>query len=366
MERLAKKRNISLDVIRCIALYFVVSIHFFLHSGFYGSIIVGSRMYLFTLIRTASMTCVPLFLMLSGYLLKNKTSCRQYYGKLIKTIALYFLASACCYLYEYRLSGTPLTFLLRTLSYSASHYAWYMNMYLGLFLLIPYLNILYNGLSNQRNRQGLIITLLIMTAFTGIVNCFVPAPNGGFQFSSEVSQYQIILPDWWHKLYPLTYYFIGAYLRDHPLKLSKKVNALVLILVILGNSTYNYCISYGQEFLQGSWQDWGSIWNVLQSALLFNLLAKTNFSRLPKKITPVLFKISDLSLSAFLVSWIFDDLLYPILIQYQPSIAYRLLWYPVTTLLVFAASLCLAWILDSLYFLTARGISILFHRGVTQ
>lgn len=356
MANQSPKRTVSLDLIRCVALFLVVSVHFFMHSGFYSCIMVGSRLYLFTLIRTVSMTCVPLFLMLSGYLLKNKTPCRKYYSKLIRTIWLYLLASACCYLYEYRQSANVAGFLLRSLDYSASHYAWYMNMYIGLFLLIPYLNVLYNGLAGRRQRQGLILTLLIMTAFTGLVNCLVPSADGGWEFSREVSLYQTILPDWWHKIYPLTYYFVGAYLRDHPLNLSKKRNALFLLLALTGNATLNYVISYGQEFVQGSWQDWGSALNILQSALLFNLLAQTDFSRLPAKAAPVLTRISDLSLSAFLVSWIFDDMAYSALIRYQPGISHRLLWYPVITLSVFTASLCLAWILDTLYSLAARGL----------
>ena len=365
MNTTPQNRSISLDVIRCTALFLVVSVHFFLYIGFYSCLLVGSRLFLFTLIRTLSMTCVPLFLMLSGYLLKNKAPNRQYYSKLIKTVCLYFLASACCYIYQVRSSGNLLSFLLYTLGYSASHYAWYMNMYFGLFLLIPYLNVLYNGLPNQRSRQGLILSLMIMTAFTGLVNCFAPSPDGGWQLSSEVGIYQVILPDWWHKIYPLTYYFIGAYLRDHPLKLSRKCNALLLLLALVGNGTLNYCISYGKEFLQGSWQDWGSALNILQSALLFNLLATMDFTFLPARVTPLFRKISDLSLSAFLVSWIFDDLIYPAVIRLQPSIAYRLLWYPLTTTLVFTGSICLAWLLDGLYSLISRGLRFLSTKKTT-
>lgn len=363
MKQSISNRNVAMDVIRCVALLGVHSIHYFFHTDYYGLLQVGSRLYLFMLIRAASMTCVPLFLMLSGYLMKNKKPSRQYYSKLIRIVSLYILASLCCYLYQTRFTGNVFSFILRTLNYTASGYAWYMNMYFGLFLLIPFLNILYNGLPDLRCKHLLILTLLVMTAFTGIINCFCYFPETGWQLSGEVSQYQTILPDWWQDIYPLTYYFLGAYLKDHPLKLSKKCNLLLLLLAMFGNGTLNYVINYGQEFMHGAWQNWGSVLNVIQSVLLFNLLAGMEFKALSGKAAGLLSRVSELSLSAFLVSWMFDDLFYSMLRQFQPVPVYRLNWYPVTTMLVFVCSLLLAWILEKIYSLAAGSVSTLLCRS---
>lgn len=40
-----KKRNINLDMIRVIAVFSVLSVHFFLHNGFYEEIVVGKRLF---------------------------------------------------------------------------------------------------------------------------------------------------------------------------------------------------------------------------------------------------------------------------------------------------------------------------------
>lgn len=40
-----KKRNINLDIIRSIAVFSVLSVHFFLNNGFYTEIIKGKRMF---------------------------------------------------------------------------------------------------------------------------------------------------------------------------------------------------------------------------------------------------------------------------------------------------------------------------------
>lgn len=362
MKQSAPQRSVAMDVIRCLALFLVVSFHFFLYTGFFKTLVVGSRMYLLTVIRSASMMCVPLFLLLSGYLMKNKTPSRQYYGKLFRTVSLYFLASACCYLSVHRLSGSFLDYLLKTLGFQASSYAWYMEMYFGLFLLIPYLNILYKGLPDAKSRRGLILTFLALTSFIKVVNCFQYAPDMGWQFSPNPDQSLTLLPTWWEPLYPAAFYYLGSYLKDYPLKMSRKTNLLLLLLAVVGNATVNYCISYGREFMTGSWQDMNSILNAVQSVLLFNLLAGMEFRHLSGKPARLLSRMSELSLSAYLVSCIFDVAVYSLLNRIQPVTAYQIVWYPVATLVIFTASLCLSWILDLIYTITAGLIGRLFRR----
>ena len=66
------KRDYSLDLVRIFAVVMVVSNHFFLLNGFYYEIVQGKRMYALNLMRTFSLTCVPLFLVLTGYLMCQK------------------------------------------------------------------------------------------------------------------------------------------------------------------------------------------------------------------------------------------------------------------------------------------------------
>lgn len=359
------QRNPAMDVIRCVALFSVISVHFFLNTGFYNSLFVGVRMYFATMIRMASMVCVPLFLLLSGYLMKNKRATGSYYSKLIRTVSLYIIASFCCWLYRTRLNESIFSFCLETLNYTAAPYSWYMEMYFGLFLMIPYLNVLYNGLPGERSRRGLILTMLIVTAFTEISNCFLYTPETGWQLSADPERCQTILPNWWQGIYPITYYFLGAYLKDHPLRLSKKVNILLLLLTYIINGTANFVIYYGEICFFGSWQSWGSLPNVIQTVLLFSLLAGMEYQSLSGKSRWLLSRISELSLSAYLLSWIFDQLVYSALNRYVFGMGHRFLWYPITTLLVFTGSLCLAWVVETVYQLIANVFSRLFLRKNT-
>lgn len=108
MEKQIQKRFPALDMIRIFALFCVISIHFFLHSGYYSIPVAGGRMYIATVMRTAFRVCVPLFLMLSGYLMNRKKASREYYFKLTRIIGEYVLASICCMVYyALRAGGHP-------------------------------------------------------------------------------------------------------------------------------------------------------------------------------------------------------------------------------------------------------------------
>ena len=93
------KRNPAMDFIRCFAFFSVVSVHFFLNNGFYSQELIGKRMYLMTCMRHFFMVCVPLFLVLTGYLMRKKQLSKKYYLKGTKTISIYILACLVWYLF---------------------------------------------------------------------------------------------------------------------------------------------------------------------------------------------------------------------------------------------------------------------------
>lgn len=46
-----KKRNINIDLIKCVAIFSVISVHFFLNTEFYKVKIIGSNLYLGVFLR---------------------------------------------------------------------------------------------------------------------------------------------------------------------------------------------------------------------------------------------------------------------------------------------------------------------------
>ena len=328
VELKRQSRNAAMDILRCLALLGVVSLHFFKHSGYYYKIVVGARMYLLTILRSASMVSVPLFLMLSGYLLKNRQPTRQYYCKLVRTVGIYVLASICCYLYRYvtgakAVSGGIGELVAMILSFRAAPYAWYVEMYIGLFLLI----------------------LVIMTALPGITN--------------SVSE---ILPDWWLMLYPVMYYFFGAYLREYPLKMKNLTSLACTAAVVLTVGIVNILLSLNTSFVLGPWQEEGALLNVVQAVLVFNYLSQRRYSGLPAGAAKLFASLSDLSLGAYLVSWIFDDIFYNLLDKIQPVVAYKLEYYPIVISVICICSLGLSAVIDLVYQMLAQLMAAVFCR----
>ena len=72
-----KKRNSSIDIIRLVALFGVVGVHFFLNTGFYEIQVSGAKLFFAITVRSFFMYCVPLFIMITGYLMNKKTLSRN-------------------------------------------------------------------------------------------------------------------------------------------------------------------------------------------------------------------------------------------------------------------------------------------------
>ena len=64
-------RDPAADLLRIIAVLFVIGIHFSIYTDFYKAPIDCPRMTVMLFIRSACAACVPLFLTLSGYLMTN-------------------------------------------------------------------------------------------------------------------------------------------------------------------------------------------------------------------------------------------------------------------------------------------------------
>jgi len=347
-----QQRNPAMDIVRCFACFSVVGVHFFLNSGFYHETVSGWLMYVMTLVRSMTSVCVPLFLILSGYLMNTRRPNWNYYSKLGKTVAVYILCSCFCLLYRYVFLHQPPSFvgaILDILCYTAAPYSWYIEMYLGLFLIIPFLNILYHNVGSKKGKQLLLLVFLAITSLPTVVNIFSLSGLDWWLTPSISKQYTQIIPQWWTGFYPITYYFIGCYLKEHPIKMRLRHCVGLFLGVTLVAGTFAYYRSYGAAFVGGPWISWNSLLVVLQTVLVFTLLSRLNYRWIAPKGCRFLAKLSDWSLGAYLVSWIFDDLFYPILANIQPNVLLRCCYMPVIVLVVFVCSMALSAVINLIY-----------------
>ena len=255
MKTAEKTRDIGLDLTRIIAFLSVASVHFFLHSGFYYAPIAGKRMMLMVVLRTACMVCVPLFLILTGYLSSGREialtgrGLRGFYSKLTRVVFIYVLSSAlilCFRRYVLREAVTVSGGLFSILGYE--HYSWYVEMYLGLYLLVPFLNAMWRAMGERRSRRALVIVLAVLTALPSLLNGFDFRTPGALARPWRSSGYNKLIPGWWTALYPLTYYFIGAYIRSDVQIKALKTRYLALALFCALAASRLICVSRARRW----------------------------------------------------------------------------------------------------------------------
>lgn len=360
-----------MDVIRCFAMFTIAANHFYSYCGYLTHPIEGPVMYAMTIFHQVFLVTIPIFLMLSGYLMIHRKPERRYYAKLGKTLCIYVLASLCCMVYHtvsYRLQGrTPTSVLFQLISifsYTTAPYGWYINMYIGLFLLIPFLNVLYNNLENQRSKQYLILSLLCLSSFPNVLNIFRFNDLQWWLQPSSIGSYHHLFPDWWYDSYPLTYYFIGAYLREYPLKLKPGQSILLICACIFLFGSFQFYRSIGSTYVTGVWQDWGSLFLAIQSVLYFDLLARLDYSRFGPKLRRALATVSDLTLGAYLVSSIFDETFYGILNRAIEDVPSRFPWYFVIVPVILVCSLVLSALLEGIYRLLCRLLRAVIRKKI--
>ena len=219
-----QERKLNIDILKCIAIIFVVAVHFFLHTNYYGRSYTFKSIFLSSFIWMILMTCVPLFIMTTGYLMKDKTYSKSYFIKLLPVIGIYCLAASIYTFFDVRVINIDYFGKLLVNIFSFSHYAWYVNMYIGLYLIIPFLNAGFKSFNNRRSQAIALGVLVLLTVIPATLSLF----------NNNEQKYMILshlIPDYWKGLWPITYYLVGAYIASF--KKKSNIKELVLVIIIL-------------------------------------------------------------------------------------------------------------------------------------
>lgn len=358
-----QSRNSAMDIIRIVAAFTVLSVHFFLHNGFYSQTVEGAPMYIMVLMRTLFSVCVPLFMILTGYLMSHKTLSRKYYSGISKTLIIFVIATLACMIFKTIHNNEPFTlksFILGTLDFTGANYSWYIEMYIGLFLLIPFLNLAYNKLKNKRQKQVLVLTLVFLTVIPTLFNIFNFDNPAWWSDPKTSDTFSKLIPSWWMGFYPVTYYFTGCYIREYGIKLKTRSMLVLFLLSIVIFGTFNFYRSYGTTFKSGIYVYWYGFEPYVLSVLLFVLLSRIKTDNLSEKSKFLLWKVSDLALGIYLISYIFDMLVYPVLNAKINPMTDRLPFYFIAVPIVFVCSMIASAIMN----IAAKYIQVIFKKLV--
>ncbi len=356
------KRDSRIDIIRLVALACLVIVHYILRTELYQTEVVGTRWIIICVVRSLGMCCIPLFLMVTGYLMGPKKYEKGYYKKITRTLVIYFLASIVISIYKYLFLGEYTNakgFILRVLNYTGAPYGWYVELYIGLFIMTPLLNHAYQSMDDN-GKKRLVVTLFILTGLPSFANVYRIGDLSWWINPSSNSDYFKLVPAWWESIYPLTYYYIGCWIREKKPKISRIQNIILVLGLMSVFGLYNWWRSRYSVFVWGPWQDWGAWMNLSLSVSIFVLLINMNEIK-SMRIKETLRVLSNSVFGAYLLSWIAEDIIYSKIIIAQPEIIKRIKYFPLTFCVYICAismSLCLSGmyaLLRIIYYRIKRG-----------
>lgn len=284
---------------------FLVAVHFFSSHQLSGRFYTFKSIFLSSFIWMIFMTCVPLFIMTTGYLMKDKTYSKSYFIKLLPIIGIYCLAVSIYTFFDVRVINIDYFGKLLVNIFSFSHYAWYVNMYIGLYLMIPFLNVGFKSFNNRRSQAISLGVLVLFTVIPATLSLF----NNNGQNHIILSH---LITDYWKGLWPITYYLVGAFIASFKKKSNIKELILSIIILdvlsVLGLSAISKS-SLGIEY--------GVLPVFLLSSLIFYSVIQLKVVIKNGWLQKVVLFISENTLPIYLLSVIGDYYWYPILPNFE-------------------------------------------------
>ncbi len=329
-----QSRIVGFDLIRSCAILFVIAGHFSMNTSFSNSSFEGSSMFIQGVGKFFFGMGVPLFILMTGYLNSRKEATSSYYKGGVRVLGSYLLFSVITILFRKYYLEEAYSWMEwghRILSFSAIPYGWYIEMWIGLFLLIPFLNILYHHIPTHRQKLLLLAVLYILTALPDLMNRY------GMH----------LVPGFWASCFPLFFYFAGSYIREYQPSISKKLAWLIILAICLINPVFNVLFVKDHSMIHiagGPWGIFGTIMAVLFFLNYYKWNTNTDWMRVGLE------SISKLSLDMYLCCYVFDALLYPVFkSRYYEDQSQFGIYFLVIVPLLFAGSYVTAWIKEKIF-----------------
>ena len=216
------------------------------------------------------------------------------------------------YLYFTTSQISIISVIKQILNFEFVNYSWYINMFIGLFLFIPFLNMILEALSKKQ----FLSFIVGFSIFIGIP-CYVNMiAHVVFQTTSNV------IPVWWYNLYPILYYFIGAGIRKYNIRLTIKKSMIFVIIGCFMDLAMCMIAVYFKQSIY-SVADYSSISTILISTVLAtSILNSKKIKEL--KLPKIVVYASNATLATLLCYGYVDMIVY----QYiDINFNNRLLWF---------------------------------------
>ena len=239
---------------------------------------------------------VPLFMMLTGYLNIHKTPTAKYYKGMIRVLVAYLFFSIVTIAFRKYYLGEELSivqWVLKIFNYSAIPYAWYIEMWIGLALLTPFLNYLHHAIPTMKQKLLLIASLFVMTSLPDLCNRY-----GIYLMPGYFAQ----------ACYPLMFYFMGTFIREYQPTIKAWLGWGIILAMALVTPIFNIVFMRGGNVVQIAGGP-GGVFLTWIAVAIFLMLYRKDIS--VPSIKRMVTHCSMVSLEMYLCCYMFDQLYYP-------------------------------------------------------
>ena len=285
IERTERQSNIEL--LRVFAALGVVLLHYNnsnIGGGFANASGLSANQFVMVVFESISICTVNLFVLISGYFMKG--SSKSDLLKPVKLLSMYVVFELTAYLIKELPSGEPFSASTFASYFSPSY--WFIFVYIALYILSPYINLMWSHLNRKKQKQLLIIFIALFSLYpiawevltyaskNSIWGAESVSSNGMMQGISSIglfgsgAGYTIVNF--------ILMYLIGCYLRDIEEDGKKIKNGKLAVLLIVNVALIIYW-TYFEFFVLGGAIDGTTGWYydspfVISEAVLIFLVFK--------------------------------------------------------------------------------------------
>lgn len=271
------ERQSNIELLRIFAALGVVLLHYNnpLIGGGFTSVEDGSINQLLMVVFEASCICaVNIFVLISGYFMRN--SSKRDMLKPVELLSMYIVFELLAYLIKELPNGGPFSWK-ELFSYFMPIY-WFIFVYIALYLISPYINLIWQHLKREGKKRFLIILVVLFSIYP-IIWESVSYLSGNAIWKQGLSTIGIFGSGAGYTIVNFVLmYLIGCYLKDIEYEgIKYKVGELFTMLII--NITTIVCWTWGEFLISGNPVNATTGWNyenpfVISEAVLVFLLFK--------------------------------------------------------------------------------------------
>lgn len=212
-------------------------------------------------------------------------------------------------------------------------------MFIGLYLLIPFLNGGYAHLGTKKAKLWMLAVFSILTIAPSLTSVFrTPA------------YYVEVIPKYWVEFYPVCYYMIGVYIREYKPRVNPYLCMACALISAVIPAAIVFLLAHGGAYVDYVFNGFYSVSSLLTALFLF--LAFYNTTVWSKPLRMAVSSVAVSSLDIYLFSNLAEKIVYPY-IGTQP------LKLPFTIAVIFAVSFAAAKGKQLIFFLVKKGWRLL-------